>query len=35
MREMRAAIEADRFEEWRTAFVEAYTLGETRRAQSS
>ena len=35
MRKMRAAIEADRFENWRADFVEAYTSGETRRAQSS
>jgi queuine tRNA-ribosyltransferase len=35
MREMRAAIEADRFEAWRAAFVEAYASGETRRARST
>jgi queuine tRNA-ribosyltransferase len=35
MRKMRAAIEADRFEKWRAEFVEAYTSGETKRAQSS
>jgi queuine tRNA-ribosyltransferase len=34
MRKMRAAIEADQFESWRSGFVEQYTSGEHRIAKS-
>lgn len=34
MRRMRAAIEADQFESWRSQFVEQYTSGEHRIARS-